>query len=252
MVLRDLDEKAEKGLDFEEFTPYTKLQRKIQESVKVAKEIARKERGVRHTMSHNIFDESEATTKYVRRLDRQRQARLYFFDYNTVEAALLGSAIIVCLSGIMFESGRFDERPDLVAQRDALTIALIIVVMASFIYYALVFVVELFPMASLYTNCLQRRKPDDHENVDLDGDVDMQSNPMFLPGFVAAGASPADEQLRSELELNQQELDRIAEQNTSLRAELRRKKQDDQFADDDVSEERLAPPAPVRKQFTGK
>lgn len=32
----------------------------------------------------------------------------FFFNYNTVEAALLAAAILVNLAGIMFQTGRFD------------------------------------------------------------------------------------------------------------------------------------------------
>ena len=33
--------------------------------------------------------------------------QVYFFDYNTVETVLLGCAVLVCLSGVMFENERF-------------------------------------------------------------------------------------------------------------------------------------------------
>ena len=36
-------------------------------------------------------------------------AQKYFFDYNTVELVLLGCAIVVCASGIMFTTGQFTE-----------------------------------------------------------------------------------------------------------------------------------------------
>merc|ERR1712000_455662 len=52
----------------------------------------------------------------------------YFFDYNTVEAYLLACAILVCLAGIMYESGRFNDRDDLIYQRDIITVAVFMII----------------------------------------------------------------------------------------------------------------------------
>ena len=41
---------------------------------------------------------------------------------------LLGAAILVCLAGIMFESGRFEGRPDLEYQRDIITYCTFLVI----------------------------------------------------------------------------------------------------------------------------
>ena len=45
--------------------------------------------------------------------------KVYFFDYNTVETVLLGCAVIVCLSGVMFENERFvsGERTDVLWEK---------------------------------------------------------------------------------------------------------------------------------------
>jgi hypothetical protein len=40
----------------------------------------------------------------------------YFFDLNVLEAALLGCLIVICVCGIMFESGRLQTRQDLAWQ----------------------------------------------------------------------------------------------------------------------------------------
>ena len=47
---------------------------------------------------------------------------MYLFDYNSVELVMLGSAICVCSTGIMFTSGNFVDRPDLELQRDLITL----------------------------------------------------------------------------------------------------------------------------------
>ena len=73
---------------------------------------------------------------------KKNKTNVYFFDYNTVERVLLASSIVVCLAGIMFESGRFNERPDLIWQRDTITVVVIAVVVFSIMYYFVVFIAE--------------------------------------------------------------------------------------------------------------
>ena len=77
-----------------------------------------------------------------RERQRNEELGLYFFDYNTVERVLLMCAIIVCLSGIMFESGRFIDRPDLRWQETALIAFVMTALIGSIVYYFFVFVSE--------------------------------------------------------------------------------------------------------------
>jgi hypothetical protein len=76
--------------------------------------------------------------------DRKRKKE-YFFDFNTVEQILLSCAIFVCLSGVMFESDRFqnDVSGRYNWQRDVLTFMTIAVIIFSLIYYASVFTSEI-------------------------------------------------------------------------------------------------------------
>lgn len=60
-------------------------------------------------------------------------------NYNTVESALLFSAVLVTLSGIMFESGQFSTR----GQRDSLATLVIILIFASIVYWGAVFMHEI-------------------------------------------------------------------------------------------------------------
>ena len=69
--------------------------------------------------------------------ERQRGLQMYLFDYNSVELVMLGSAICVCATGIMFTSGNFVGRPDLQVQRDLIAIAIILVVIVSRTEYLL-------------------------------------------------------------------------------------------------------------------
>ena len=74
--------------------------------------------------------------------DEDGKKASYFWDYNTIEATLLACAVFVCLSGVMFESGRFDDRPDLVWMRDFIGVLVAIVLIYSGIYYFAVFTSE--------------------------------------------------------------------------------------------------------------
>ena len=69
--------------------------------------------------------------------ERQRGLQMYLFDYNSVELVMLGSAICVCATGIMFTSGNFEGRPDLQVQRDLIAFAIILVVIVSRTEYLL-------------------------------------------------------------------------------------------------------------------
>ena len=69
--------------------------------------------------------------------ERQRGLQMYLFDYNSVELVMLGSAICVCATGIMFTSGNFVGRPDLQVQRDLIAFAIILVVIVSRTEYLL-------------------------------------------------------------------------------------------------------------------
>jgi len=64
-------------------------------------------------------------------------------NWNTVETLLLSCAILVTLGGIMLESGRLDQE-GAEGQRDALTILLMMVIMASIVYYFTVLFTEVY------------------------------------------------------------------------------------------------------------
>jgi len=230
-VLKRLDELAEKGLDDPDFRQYTDLQRHVQECNKVHREMTRRAKGHSRTpgsLAH-LFDGNTAKNM-TRRMMRQRRARLFFFDFNTLEAALLGSAILVCLAGILLESGRNNSNFE--EERSALAAFLFVLVMISIAYYLIVVLAEIFPGITYFTRFMQRRKEDEHEIINLEEDVVMDSNPMFNANSMGP---QIDEVLRNELQQNQAELDRIAEQNKNLRDELRKKKQREQ--EEDVDEE---------------
>eukprot|EP01029_Cantina_marsupialis_P014707 TRINITY_DN3227_c0_g1_i1.p1 TRINITY_DN3227_c0_g1~~TRINITY_DN3227_c0_g1_i1.p1 ORF type:complete len:242 (+),score=85.40 TRINITY_DN3227_c0_g1_i1:233-958(+) len=75
---------------------------------------------------------------------RKHQSNLgvFIFDYNTVESVLLLCAVLVTLSGIMFESGQFEAGDSFDVQRELVTIAVLIIIFFSIIYFCLVFAAE--------------------------------------------------------------------------------------------------------------
>lgn len=107
LVLEEHRKKAEEGdLDHIRIKPQMELAIARQSAADGLKKIQKKNRRMNNWMTNS---------KSVRRLgfDQEKNAS-YFWDYNTIEATLLACAVFVCLSGVMFESGRFDDRPDLI------------------------------------------------------------------------------------------------------------------------------------------
>lgn len=84
------------------------------------------------------------------------EVQQFFWDYNTVEAVLLFCAVLVNLAGIMFESGRF-ESSYYDGQRDLITYVVMIVVIGSIVYFAVVFCAEAFGICQ--PKCCQKQPP---------------------------------------------------------------------------------------------
>eukprot|EP01029_Cantina_marsupialis_P014776 TRINITY_DN323_c1_g1_i2.p1 TRINITY_DN323_c1_g1~~TRINITY_DN323_c1_g1_i2.p1 ORF type:complete len:639 (+),score=220.11 TRINITY_DN323_c1_g1_i2:231-1919(+) len=68
---------------------------------------------------------------------------VFVFDYNQVESVLLMSGTLVTLSGVMFQSQYLDSS-DYDVQRETLTMIVLTIILASIIYYCLVFVTEIW------------------------------------------------------------------------------------------------------------
>lgn len=64
-------------------------------------------------------------------------------NYNTVEMTLTGCAVLVNLAGIMFESNRFQSEY-FQAQRDAVTIITMGIIILSIVYYVVVVASEVY------------------------------------------------------------------------------------------------------------
>jgi len=63
----------------------------------------------------------------------------FFNDYNTVESVLLCSAVVVALSGIMFDSGQLSR-----GLKEFVTIVVILIVVATIVYFAWVLITEVW------------------------------------------------------------------------------------------------------------
>ena len=142
---------------------------------------------------------ARASTKGQKEIDaRQYQIegeKTYFFDYNTVETVLLGCAVLICLSGVMFENERYTERNDVDYEKEVITWCVFAIIFGSLIYYGMVFVAEVFG----YTpKCLMKcfaskktlaamRNADKVERGEADMEFTgrMHANPSFSANKVA-------------------------------------------------------------------
>jgi hypothetical protein len=111
-----------------------------------------------------------------------QQSKNFFFNYNTVEAVLLFCAVLVNLSGIMFESGQLENGN----QNDALAYLVICLISFSLLYFCIVLGAEL--LFAFFPDCwLFRKKIEEEEDHGTEFTSD---NPLVQNGN--AGASAPD------------------------------------------------------------
>jgi len=212
-----------------EFKKDYEMHKKVELAIRTAQESERKNKANKYKLQESKFwDNNRLKKSFMRRKKekniRNRAAR-FFFDYNTTEAILLASSIFVCLCGIMFESGGLD-RESQIAERDAVTWAMIIVVVLTFIYIAVVFANELAPQ--LVVRVLQRfmRHNDNMTAEELDEGIILDKNPLLnVSALAASNAKSLGDQLEASLAqlentetLNQQlaqNLEKLERQNSS-------------------------------------
>jgi hypothetical protein len=149
----------------------------------------------------------------------KHNASNYFFDYNTVEATLLSCAVLVCLIGLMFESGRFSaNRKDLDGQRDFLTYSVFLVIFGSLVYYVVVFVGEMYQItgSNRCVRMFMRKKNEERvTQEDIDDAVVLDTNPQH------ANLAAAPEEIRAKEEAASLAIQSAQAQNAALREELR-------------------------------
>ena len=135
----------------------------------------------------------------------------YFWDYNTIEATLLACAVFVCLSGVMFESGRFDDRPDLIWMYDLIGVLVAIVLIYSLLYYLAVFTSEVLGQSPKWLEkcCANEKKGtfrDEEDNV-MNDDFEMAEIHAYR--LQGAAASKADKERLAILEAQMAQLSRV-------------------------------------------
>jgi len=158
--------------------------------------------------------------------------RSYFFDYNTVESTLLGCAVIVCLSGVMFENERFKDRSDVAWEKEVMTWCVFAVIFGSIFYYSMVFVAEVLGYTpSWLVKCFASRKTRQaqshakggktEEEVEM-SNMAMNSNPMAnhqMAGMLAQ-QKEADEDMEAmeaRLKMEKDAKDRLMGQYRNLK-----------------------------------
>jgi hypothetical protein len=203
------------------FLHYRDLSRRMAESQHTLNRIMRADKATRKKAGGDFWD--AALTEKLAHDERSRVEK-YFFDLNAVEAILLGSIIIIALSGIMFESGRFTTRPDLLWTGQMTTVLVFILLFGTLFYYLLVFINELFPMCfARYCGraMLRYQSPMKKSELEaLDAELVLDANPLFT----STQSKPVGDRsavLEKELQQAAQALSKARQQNADLYRQAR-------------------------------
>ena len=110
----------------------------------------------------------------------------YFWNYNTVEQVLLACAVLVNLSGVMFESNRF-QSDYYTQQRDFVTFFVLFVIFFSMVYFAIVFISEVyttcFPEGNFFSRRAAKKGRLQKKRLNPTG----STNPMVMAGGMQGG-----------------------------------------------------------------
>jgi len=179
----------------------------------------------------------------------------YYFDYNTVESVLLACSVVVCLSGILFENPRFKDRLDLLWQKEMIAWIILSVIFGSMVYYAAVFVSEIFgwsprKVIRCYRKCRgQEETLDDIANRfrhSIDN-VEMAANPLQSP------ASEREEELKLKSANSEQKAENQLEHSANILQGYRQLKKENSKLQEQISVLRKKQLAnmgkPTKKQF---
>jgi len=198
VVVKELNDASKRALDDEEYLPFRELHRRVGESVRADIELARKEKMTRHKLGAGFW---EGAKEQAKENDRRSRAQKYFFDLNAVEAILLGSTIIMALSGIMFESNKFQSDPSLAWQGNMVVFLILIFLFGSLIYYLAVFINEFFPQCfSRVCGRIMLRYQTEQtvDQQERDADIILDANPLFsATGPVGDRSAVLDKELRA-------------------------------------------------------
>ena len=154
------------------------------------------------------------------------QVKDFFWDFNTVELYLLGCAIFVCISGIMFESENFSSTNGLKQSFLLLTFAVMLVITSSLIYFSVVFLSEVMTTLGYNTTgwfemfmSKTYKKKEELEVAQMElRNLETADNPMNM-----ANSQNEEDKLRKEMEMA-----KLADENEKLMkqvSELKKKEQ---------------------------
>lgn len=154
------------------------------------------------------------------------QVKDFFWDFNTVELYLLGCAIFVCISGIMFESENFSSTNGMKQSFLLLTFAVMLVITSSLIYFSVVFLSEVMTTLGYNTTgwfemfmSKTYKKKEELEVAQMElRNLETADNPMNM-----ANSQNEEDKLRKEMEMA-----KLADENEKLMkqvSELKKKEQ---------------------------
>merc|ERR1712065_46092 len=126
----------------------------------------------------------------------------------------------------MGTSGRFDDREDLVGQRDVITIIALLVLILSIVYYMIVFLSELSPTLIGYfvqKLCMEKQVLEE-ERIRTDS-LQIEENPLFSQSEAKIQNTDA---IEKELSMTEAKLTKAERQNKELRKKIKKAKQDAQ------------------------
>ena len=109
VVVKELSDHAKKADMDPRYEKYKGLYTSVHENVQKNIKYVREEKA-RQKMGAGFWEDA---AKKAEKNDERSRVEKYFFDLNAVEAILLCALIVISVSGIMFESNRFQSRPDL-------------------------------------------------------------------------------------------------------------------------------------------
>lgn len=153
------------------------------------------------------------------------QVKNFFWDFNTVELYLLGCAIFVCISGIMFESENYSSNSGMKQSFLLLTFLVMMVIISSIVYFAVVFMSEVLTTFGYDTTGWFERfmsqsykKKEEVQVAQMElRNLETSDNPMNSKG------ESEEEKLRKEMEMA-----KLADENEKLMrqvSELKKKEQ---------------------------
>jgi len=218
LIQRELDRNCEKARNDPKFNLYNEIQHNVSSAKKIERENRRHQQLVRFE-GHELNGE---TTKGGKDFGKRVRGKDFFFDYNTVEAVLLGSSILVCLCGLMFESGRFEGREDLNAQKEFITYTIFLVIFGSLVYYLMVFIAEVYQLNGT-NRCLrfiQRRKHNELTQEEMDNDLIIDSNPLMILSASRAVNEAERKEMQAETDNLREAVTEVEQENAALRTEL--------------------------------